>query len=62
MPNRLLRVVRSEVVSPKAFLEIITEQRSNIGGVEVRPPKLGTKGFGRIVIRYKNPLLKPQHA
>lgn len=57
-----LRAVRSEVVSPKAFLGIVVEQRSNIAGVKVRPPKLGTNGFGRIVVRYKHPILKPQHA
>ena len=58
MPKRFLRVVRSEVVSPKSFLGIVTQQRSNISGVEVRPPKLGTNGFGRIVVRYKQPILK----
>jgi len=62
MPKRFLRAVRSEVVSPKAFLGIIAEQRSNIAGVEVQPPKLGTNSFGRILVRYKSPLLKPQHA
>jgi hypothetical protein len=49
-------------VSPKAFLGIIAEQRQNIARVEVRPAKLGTNGFGRIIVRYKTPVLKPQHA
>jgi hypothetical protein len=62
MSKNVLRVVRSEVVSPRAFLGIVTEQRGNIAGIEVRAPRLGTNGFGRLVVRYKRPLLKPQHA
>ena len=54
--------MRSEAVSPKAFLKIIQEKRSNIAGVEVRPAELGTNGFGKLVVRYKTPILKPQHA
>jgi hypothetical protein len=62
MPKRFLRSVRSEIVSPKAFLGIIAEQRQNIAGVEVRPAKLGTNGFGKLIVRYKIPVVKPQHA
>jgi hypothetical protein len=57
----LRRVCRGEVVSPTAFLGIIAEQRHNIARVEVRPAKLGTNGFGKLVVRYKIPVLKPQH-
>jgi hypothetical protein len=63
MPKRFLcRACQREVVSPKAFLGIIAEQRQNIARVEVRPAKLGTNGFGKLVVRYKIPVLKPQHA
>jgi hypothetical protein len=62
MAKSFLRAVRSEVVSPKPFLGIVAEQRSNIASVDVRPPKLGTGGFGKIIVRYKYFLLKPQHA
>jgi hypothetical protein len=42
--------------SPRAFLRIVTEQRGNIAEVEVRAPRLGTNGFGRLVVHYKRPL------
>jgi len=60
----LLRVVHKEVLTPQKFLDRLVEQRSNIAHARVQAPKIGQKGFGRIVVRYKHPILtqlKPQH-
>jgi hypothetical protein len=60
----LLHVVHKEFLTPKKFLDRLAEQRSNIAHASVQAPKIGQKGYGRIVVRYKHPILaqlKPQH-
>jgi hypothetical protein len=61
MERSVLHVVREETLSPRKFLHRLTEQRSNIARVEVKPPRLGKNHFGRLVVRYKHAILKPMH-
>jgi hypothetical protein len=61
MGKSILRVVHKETVGPKKFLERLGEQRPNISRVVIRPPKLGQRGYGKFVISYRHPILKPQN-
>lgn len=62
MPKGVLRPTREEIVSPRKFLRRLAEQRSNIVGVRVRPARVSKKkDFGKIVIRYENPILSAEH-
>jgi hypothetical protein len=61
MDKSVLHVVREETLSPRKFLHRLTEQRSNIARVEIRPAKLGGNHFGRLVVRYKHAILEPTH-
>ena len=42
-----------QVVSPMRFLQIIKTQRDNVESSHVVPPRLGQRGFGRFVVKYK---------
>jgi hypothetical protein len=61
MGKSILRVVHKEIVGPQKFLERLGEQRLNISRVKIQPPRLGQRGYGKFVISYRHPILKPQH-
>lgn len=44
---------KTEEVTPKRFLEALAHRRSDIERVTIRPPRLGGRGFGRVLIEYK---------
>jgi hypothetical protein len=45
---------KSVVVPPNRFLELLRKRRGDIERVSIRPPRLGGRGFGRIVVEYKH--------
>jgi hypothetical protein len=40
-----------EEISPGKFLRIERAERGRFSEVEIRPPRLGEKGFGKIVVK-----------
>lgn len=44
---------KTEEVTPKRFLDVWKHRRSDIEHVTIRPPRLGGRGFGRVIIEYK---------
>jgi hypothetical protein len=44
-------------VSPQDYRRVAKQQRRNIKCVEIVPPKLGTAGFGGLLVRFKTPVL-----
>ena len=57
MEGGAVRLVTLRSATPRAFLGILAEQRSNIAGVEVEPPKLGMNGFGKRRALYEKPVV-----
>jgi hypothetical protein len=44
-----------EEVSPDEYMRM---DRSAVSSVSIRPPTLGSPGFGRIVVEYKTPIYR----
>ena len=44
------------ILSPKDFVKLSDEDRSNIKNIQIIPPKLGCGHFGKIKITRKNPV------
>lgn len=52
------RSVSREILSPKDFVTLKDSDRSKIKSSKIVPPKLGSAGFGGILVEYKVPLYK----
>lgn len=50
---------KSEEVTPRRFLSLLNERRRDIERVSIKPPRLGGRGLGRIVVEYKNGIHRP---
>ena len=50
-----------ELISVKEFLDLSDSERNEIKWAKIVPPKLGQKGFGKILIVRKNPLYVVRH-
>jgi hypothetical protein len=50
---------KSEEVSPTRFLSLLDERKRDIEHVSIRPPRLGGRGLGRIVVEYRNGVHRP---
>jgi hypothetical protein len=45
---------RSEEVTPGRFISLLDERKGDIERVTIRPPRLGGRGLGRILVEYRN--------
>ncbi len=51
--------VEAETMTPQEFVKIFERgETGRIQSVQALPPKLGKKGFGRIFVHWKFPVLK----
>lgn len=48
--------IYSETMSPERFLEIFEKRENDVDSVRVLPARLGRRGFGRIIVRWKTPV------
>ena len=46
------------VLTPQEYVKLVKEHRQNIESVGITPPTLGRRGFGRISVKWKHPLLR----
>jgi hypothetical protein len=46
-------------VTPRRFLALLGEGASGIEHVDIRPPRLGEQGFGRIVVEHRRGVFRP---
>ncbi len=53
--------VYTETLTPKQFLELYKKGVADFRSVHVIPPKLGSKGFGSILIWRKSPVYMAKH-
>lgn len=53
-----LKDLYSEVVSAEEFIRIFNEERETIEQVEIIPPKLGERAFGRLRVTRKYPVAR----
>lgn len=53
-----LGLVRSEVLTPREFLQLVKEQPMAVGRSRFLPPSLGQSGFGGFEVQYSVPQLK----
>jgi len=51
-----LEPIEREEVSPRRFVDLYTEEADNIESVRIVPPRLGSKGLGTLVVKWKQPL------
>ncbi len=51
-----LTPVRTQLVTPDEFLELYSEKGSEIESARIIPPIVGNKGFGYVLITWKNPV------
>lgn len=52
------RIVRSEPLSPQAFLDLVKKDPAAIKNVHVEPAMIGEPGFGQIVVEYSMPRVR----
>ena len=50
---------KCETATPRRVLSILKERRADIERVDIRPPRLGERGFGRIAVEYKRGVHRP---
>jgi hypothetical protein len=50
---------KTENVTPRRFLSILEERGGDIERVDIRPPRLGERGFGRIAVEYRRGVHRP---
>lgn len=60
--KKILVPVKKETVDSKAFLQILSEEKSNIKSSRFIPPMFGDRGFGKFEIEYKFSKLKEVNA
>lgn len=53
--------IYTETLTPERFIELYEQGLQDIKSVRVIPPKLGSFGFGKIVIRRKTPVYTAKH-
>ncbi len=47
------RPVREEVLSPMRFASLTESDKAEIKSATIVPPRLGSKGFGGVLVEYK---------
>jgi hypothetical protein len=59
-PKRVLdaRPVKTEKLTAKQYLDLTANDRAFIETIRIEPAKLGSKGFGGLVVVYKHPVFK----
>ena len=57
MKPKFLTPLTEKQVSPRAYPKLAREQRTNIKSVDIVPPRLGSPGFGGLLVRFKTPVL-----
>jgi hypothetical protein len=55
--NFPLVVRRSQLVSPATYIRLQATQADNIRNARFIPPRLGQKGWGRVLVEYVTPTL-----
>jgi hypothetical protein len=53
--------VYTETLTPEGFLELYAKGLADVRAMRVLPPRLGGKGFGRILIWRKTPIYTARH-
>jgi hypothetical protein len=56
-PTIEMVIVKREMLSPKAFLEINKTNQGSIKSASFVPPRIGSKGFGGFDVEYRTPKL-----
>lgn len=54
--NIEMKPIKEQTVKPREYVEIFERDSHNIKHAHVIPPSLGSKGFGKIHIKYKKPV------
>jgi hypothetical protein len=57
MKNIVLTPESESKLKPKEFAKLSESQISRIETVRIEPPMLGSKGFGRLIVKWKTPRL-----
>lgn len=47
-----------ETISLREFVRLTEEEKNRIESVQIQPPLIGKKGFGRVIVTYKSPVYK----
>jgi hypothetical protein len=47
-----------ETISLQDFVRLTEEEKTRIESVQIQPPLVGRKGFGRVIVTYKSPIYK----
>jgi uncharacterized phage-associated protein len=50
---------KREELSPRQFLSLLERDTGDIERVSIRPPRLGERGFGRVVVERKRGVVRP---
>lgn len=50
------RQVTDEILTPRQFLDLSKEEKSNIIESKIIPPQLGKKEYGKFKVTYKDPI------
>jgi hypothetical protein len=53
-----MTIVRNEELDPDAFLDLLQKDPGTVKSIRLEPPRLGHKGFGRIVVEYTVPRIR----
>jgi len=53
--------VYTETLTPKRFLELYAKGFADVRTIKVIPPRLGSEGFGKILIWRKTPIYTARH-
>lgn len=59
MPNGLKIMLKNkDLLSPAQYLQLTDQEKCNFSQLEIIPPKLGQKHFGKIKVTYRYPIYK----
>ena len=51
-----LEPIEKEVVSPRRFVDLYKEEADSIESVTIIPARLGSKGFGTLLVKWRKPV------
>lgn len=51
-----MKAKRREVVTPARYLRMTKEERDNVESVRILPPQIGRRGFGRLMVLFRDPI------
>jgi hypothetical protein len=52
--------VQAEELTPAEYLREFGDNPGQFASVRIRPPQLGSHGFGGIVVEYRSPRFRPR--